>query len=100
MSILVSIYFPEGIVFAADKNITFPYDTPYGTDQDVEVGAATKAIPWAYHRAVVGYCGLGQLAGLGIEEWMRQFVAQTRDFGDLASVASQMRDLIQHDFDL
>lgn len=99
MSILLSAYFPEGIVFAADKNVTLLYLIPDGIDRDVEVGAATKVIPWARRRAVVGYCGLGHLAGLTVEEWMRQFAAQTRDFDDLATVATQMRELIQRDFD-
>lgn len=99
MSILLSAYFPEGIVFAADKNVTLLYRTAEGPQQDVQVGATTKVIPWARQRAVVGYCGLGQLAGLSMEEWMRQFAAQTREFDDLSAVAKQMRDLIQHDFD-
>jgi len=101
MSILLSAYFPEGIVFAADKNATLLYSTPgcMNQDVDVEVGAATKVIPWARRRAVVGYCGLGRLAGLTMEEWMRQFAAQTRDFDDLAIIATQMRELIQRDFD-
>jgi len=97
MSILLSAYFPEGIVFAADRNVTI-YDPNSGL-QDIEVGAITKVVPWAYRKAVVGYCGLGQLAGLGIDEWMRQFAAYTRDFNDLASLAAQMKELVQQDFD-
>lgn len=95
MSILLSAYFPEGIVFAADKNVTLLY--PSG--RDVEVGIATKVIPWTHQRAVVGFCGLGCLAGLSMDEWMRQFAAETRDFDDLATLAKQLRDRIQYDFD-
>jgi hypothetical protein len=87
MSILLSAYFPEGIVFAADKNVTMLYETPTGEPlQDVEAGAAAKVIPWARRRAVVGYCGCGSLAGIPIEEWMRQFAAQTRGFENLAQL--------------
>ena len=99
MSILLSAYFPEGIVFAADKNTTLFYETSLGTYQDTEVGAATKVITWPDRKAVVGYCGLGELRGLRMEEWFRQFVAHTRDFDDLGSVALQMRQMIQQDFD-
>jgi hypothetical protein len=99
MSILLSLYFPEGIVFAADKNVTRLYRTPGGIEPDVEVAAATKVIPWAGRRAVVGYCGLGHLGDLTLEEWMRQFAAKTRDFEDLTSLAVQMRQEIQRDFD-
>jgi hypothetical protein len=46
VSILLSAYFPEGIVFAADKNVTMLYEAPDGSpQQDVEVGVATKIIP-------------------------------------------------------
>jgi len=99
MSILLSAYFPEGIVFAADKNATLLYDTPQGAEQDVEVGVATKVVPWAFRRAVAGYCGLGNLAGLSLAEWLRQFAAKTRDFTDLEHLAIQMREEIQRDFE-
>lgn len=95
MSILLSAYFPEGIVFAADKNVTLLYPGA----RDVEVGIATKVIPWARRRAVVGFCGLGELASLSVDEWMRQFAGETRDFDDIATLAKQLRDRIQHDFD-
>jgi hypothetical protein len=98
MSILLSAYFPEGIVFAADRNVTLLYGTPDDVKQDVEVGATTKVVPWAYRKAVVGYCGLGELAGLPMREWMQQFAAKTRDFDDLDKVATQMREEIQRDF--
>lgn len=100
MSILLSAYFPEGIVFAADKNVTCLYPAAGGLiDRDTEVGTATKVVPWAYRQAVAGFCGLGELAGLTMAEWMRQFAAATRGFDDLACVAHQMRDALQCDFD-
>ncbi len=99
MSILLSAYFPEGIVFAADRNVSLIANTTGSLYQDVEIGATTKVIPWPRRRAVVGYCGLGYLADLTMEEWMRQFVAQTRDFDNLTTVATQLQELIQRDFD-
>lgn len=45
MSILLSAYFPEGIVFPADKNVTNVYRTPGGVECAVGVAAATKVIP-------------------------------------------------------
>jgi hypothetical protein len=98
VSILLSAYFPEGIVFAADKNVTMLYSLRGGVAQEVEVGIATKVIPWANRRAVVGFAGLGQLAGLPMWEWMRQFAAQTRDFEDLTVLARDLREAIQRDF--
>ncbi len=94
MSILLSVYFPEGIVFATDKNMTRCYADG---DQDVDVGTATKVIPWPQRRAVVGYCGLAELVGIPMDEWLRQFVAQTRNFTSLESLAMQLQQQIQHD---
>lgn len=98
MSILLSVYWKEGIVYSADRNLTLEYETDVGPDQDVLVGASTKVIPWPRKKAVVGFIGLGRLAGLRMEEWMRQFVAKTRDHGDLDSMADELRELIQVDF--
>lgn len=100
MSILLCAYFPEGIVFAADKNLTMLCEYADGTlDHDILVGSAVKVIPWPNRKAVVGYCGLAQLAGIPLSEWIRQFVAQERDFDDLDSLESRLRNSIQRDFD-
>lgn len=96
MSILLSAYFPEGIVFAADKNLTMLNLQTH--EQDIEVGIGTKILSWPGQSAVVGYCGLGQLRGLFIDEWMRQFISSTREFKDIELLANQLRDLIQTDF--
>ncbi|MHB8967776.1 MAG: hypothetical protein ACYC57_05870 [Thermoleophilia bacterium] len=95
MSILLSVYYSEGIVFAADKNVTLTF---VDGSSDVEEGSITKVIAWPHRRAVVGYCGLGELAGLPMDEWMRQFVAQTRNFVDLESLVSDLHQMIQSDF--
>lgn len=99
MSILLSVYWKEGIVYSADRNLTLHYETDVGADQDVLVGASTKVIPWPRKKAVVGFAGLGQLAGMRMEEWIRQFVAKTRDHDDLDLMAHELRDLLQVDFD-
>lgn len=98
MSILLSTYWKEGIVFSADRNATIIYKTRRGPGQYVEVGHLAKVIAWPKKRAVVGFIGLGELAGLRIDEWMRQFIAQTRDYGDIDLLAQELCDLIQEDF--
>jgi hypothetical protein len=60
---------------------------------------ATKVLAWPFQNAVVGFVGLGRLAGhLTMDEWMRIFIAETRDFDDLDKVAFRLRDRIQEDF--
>jgi hypothetical protein len=94
MSILLSAYFSEGIVFAADKNATIQY----GQRKFVQP-TATKVLSWPYQKAVVGFVGRGQLAGLQFDEWMRVFIAGTRDFDNIDELAYVLRDHIQRDFD-
>jgi len=96
MSILLSVYFREGIVFAADKNATLTFAD--GT-RDVEVGKFTKVLAWPYRRAAVGWCGLGSLGGLPTDDWLRVFIAQHRDFDDLDQLAANLVRAIQVDFD-
>lgn len=97
MSILLSGYYPEGIVFAADKNATITYRTS-GKKRHVEP-TATKVVSWPHRRAVVGFVGLGRLVGLGLDEWMRIFIAGNRDFEDIDYLAENLRCRIQEDFD-
>jgi len=98
MSILLSAYYPEGIVFAADKNATITYRTPSGEGQYVEP-TATKVLSWPRRRAIVGFVGLGTLADYTLDEWMRIFIAGTRDFVDIYALAYQLKDHIQNDFE-
>ncbi len=99
MSILLSTYWSDGIVLCADRNATVVYETEGDLAQYVEVGRTTKVLAWPRKAALVGYVGLGQLAGLEIDEWMRQFVAGTRDFESIDALAQDLRQLLQQDFD-
>jgi len=96
MSILLSGYYPEGIVFAADKNATIKYGST-GEKRHVEP-TATKVLSWPHRKAVVGFVGLGTLAGLYLDEWMRIFIAGNLDFEDFESLAGSLRRKIQQDF--
>jgi hypothetical protein len=94
MSILLSGYYPEGIVFAADKNATIKY----GSEKRHVEPTATKVLSWPHRKAVVGFVGLGTLAGLNLDEWMRIFIAGNLDFEDFDSLAESLRRKIQQDF--
>jgi hypothetical protein len=97
LSILLSGYYPEGIVFVADKNATIHYKTSLGPKKYVEP-SATKVLSWPRHRAVVGFVGLLQLAGLSLDDWMRIFIAEHRDLKNINAVANDLKDSIEHDF--
>jgi len=98
MSILLSTYWKDGIVFSADRNATIVYETGATVRRYVEVGAVTKVLSWPHRRALVGFIGLGRLAGLRIDEWVRQFIAANRDFQSIDQVAEDLRGLLQSDF--
>jgi hypothetical protein len=97
MSILVSVYFPEGIVFAADKNITTAVNSKDELHKYVEP-TGTKVLSWPNKKAIIGYVGLARLAGVPFEEYIRIFIAETRNFSDIEEMANQLRDQIQQDF--
>ena len=97
MSILLSAYYPEGIVFVADKNITVTVNTLNGMRKYVEP-TGTKVLSWPNSKAIIGFVGLASLAGLPLEEYLRIFIASTRDFNDIDQLANQLRDQIQVDF--
>jgi hypothetical protein len=82
MSILLSAYYPEGIVFVADKNATIRHRSSSGERRFVE-STATKVLSWPRRRAIVGFVGLGTLASLPMDEWMRVFIGGTYDFNDI-----------------
>lgn len=97
MSILLSGYYPEGIVFAADKNATIIQRSDVGEKRHVEP-TSTKVLAWPYRKAVVGFIGIGELAGLKMDEWMRVFIANNRDFNDIDCLAQALKESIQTDF--
>ena len=97
MSILLSGYYPEGIVFVADKNATIYYGNAIENRKYVEP-TATKVLSWPRNNAVVGFVGLGSLGGLPLDEWMRIFIASTRDFKDINKLATRLKYTLQKDF--
>lgn len=97
MSILLSAYYSEGIVFVADKNITNTVNTQNGLRRYVEP-TGTKVLSWPNSKAIIGYVGLASLADLTLEDYLRTFIAGTRDFTDIDQLANQLREQIQVDF--
>jgi hypothetical protein len=97
VSILLSAYYPEGIVFVADKNATITVSTSAGDKRFVEP-TLTKVLEWPRNRAVVGFVGLASLGGYRMDEWLRVFIAGSRDFTNIDDLAHSLRDQIQSDF--
>lgn len=97
MSILLSVYYPEGIVYVADKNITVMTEKESKSIKYVE-STGTKVLSWPRKRAIVGYVGIARLAGYPLDEWLRIFIAETRDFKDIKKLAKKLKNRIEYDF--
>lgn len=93
MSILLSLYVKDGIVFAADKNVTLS-DAKSG-QQVVLEGDLTKVLLWPNRKAVIGFVGLAELEDLSMDDWLRLFIAETRDFQHLGDVADLLGERFQ-----
>jgi hypothetical protein len=97
MSILLSAYYPEGLVYVADKNITETVDAPIGSKKFVDP-TGTKVLSWPNRKAIIGSVGVAELAEYSMEEYLRIFIAGTRDFTDIEQLANQFKDQVQVDF--
>lgn len=96
MTILLSAYFPEGIIFSADRNLTKTY--PDG-QKEILYSATEKVFQWENGQAVVGYTGIAKLAGKEMKQWIQDFIALNADFNDPDELAISMKNQIQADFE-
>lgn len=94
MSILLSLITNRGIVFAADKNMTeLSTQGMY-----IVESALTKVLMWPKRRAAIGFIGLAEIEGLLMDEWLRIFIAETRNFEQLWKVAKDLCDKLEEAF--
>jgi hypothetical protein len=95
VSIFVSEIVAEGVVFAADKNITWTYvdrdGEPVASVQDV----GAKVMRWPGQRALLGYVGRAEVGGRPMHDWLYDFMGDHVGFVDPATVAHDLRDQLQ-----
>jgi hypothetical protein len=70
MSILIVEVLSEGLIFAADRNITASYLD--GTSKQTD--RRPKVLKWPNERAMVGFVGVARLNNQPIHEWMQKFI--------------------------
>jgi hypothetical protein len=85
MSLLVVYLVPEGILFAADRNLSVP-----SGGRIVSVDAASKVLEWPDRSAILGYVGRASVEGESADEWLRQFIEEHPRTDDLCAVCDEL----------
>jgi hypothetical protein len=89
MSILICEILDQGIVFAADRNLTV---------NDKYQDEGVKIIRWPHRRALLGCVGLVSVGDRSVYEWLYDFISDHSDFTDPAEVAHKLRGGLQNLF--
>jgi hypothetical protein len=92
VTLLVSLYSSEGIVFAADSQVTAC--TPAGTDrlEPQRKVLSVKGLGVARQGGVVAYFGLAEMQGRPMDAWLRERIDRIGGFEEVSDFAASLRD--------
>lgn len=88
MSILVVHLVPEGLLFAADRNITTSLAA--GNVRLVGQSQRPKVLKWPNTDAIIGYVGQAEIGGVMTDEWLYRFMGRNLTFPDFATLAGSV----------
>src|ERR1700693_874814 len=91
MSILIVEFFPEGIVFAADRNVTVSRGAVQGQEQQ------RKVLKWPNQAAILGYVGLAAVGDETMEDWLWRFIGRHLTFTASSEVARDLKTELVRD---
>jgi hypothetical protein len=97
MSIFVSEILPEGIVFAADKNVTISKLDAQGKVVSEVQDQGSKILRWPKRKALIGYVGCAEVGNQGMHDWLYDFIGDHIDFSDPETVANDLRGRLQRE---
>jgi hypothetical protein len=89
MSILVVRLVPEGLLFAADRNITQTKSTRDGYVMRGQT-QRSKLHKWPNRDAIIGYVGEARIDGTQTEEWLYSFIGRNIDFSAFDTLATAL----------
>ena len=94
VSILVTHLVPQGLIFAADRNITTSISAP----PVVRVGQKQrpKVLKWPNADVIVVYVGAGAIGGVATDTWLYDFIGRNLQFADLDHLADNLTDDLNH----
>ena len=93
MSLLSIEVLPNGMIFAADRNVTVSVSKGGVMYQTQEVGS--KVLRWPGRRALIGFVGLGNIADQSMYDWLFEFIGEHTHFSESQSIAFELRDSLQ-----
>lgn len=97
MSIFVCEVLADGIVFAADKNVTITKIDGQGNCVSTVQDLGSKILRWPKRKALLGYVGCAQVGSQTMHDWLYDFMGEHIAFTEPAVVANDMRDRLQRE---
>lgn len=99
MSILLVEVIPQGMIFGADRNISW-------STQEIKNGQIiiqnlghtqrSKVLRWPGQKALVGYAGVAQIGGVPTDEWIYDFIGRNINFDRFEDLAEKLRSEIEN----
>lgn len=86
MSILLVEVLPQGLVFGANRNVTFTKQRAVqGESITIEIHGQNqrpKVLRWPNRKALVGYVGVAEIGGIPTDEWLYALAPKFQSFAD------------------
>jgi hypothetical protein len=91
MSILIVEALSEGLIFAADRNVTATAQD--GATRQVE--PRTKVLKWPNEKAIIGFVGAARIDNQPIHEWILKFIEEFRDFNSFEELSKELSSRVE-----
>jgi hypothetical protein len=90
MSTFIAYILPQGMIFAADRNVTVRC-----LGESPRQECSEKIVAWPSGRGLLGYVGTGSIRGQDTQALLRDFIAGHADLTDVSRVAHNLRDFLE-----
>jgi hypothetical protein len=99
MSILLVEVVPQGLVFGADRNVTFTKQRMTESGNiTIEIhgqNQRSKVLRWPNRKALVGYVGAAEIGGIPTDEWLYDFIGSHVDFVSFEVLSESLRSKVE-----
>ena len=99
MSILVVQALYEGLIFAADRNVTSTsiQETRDGRTIYVNQGQTQrpKVLRWPNNKALIGYVGVAEIGGTPTDQWLYDFIGRYINFNNFEELGNILKDEVE-----